>query len=172
MLLSLLILATATPAAQTADPLAPARAGQYQCVMPNREKKTCVGTTSYKIGADGGYESTTWLFLAPTPLVTMELHTRGTAKDGKLCETIRMADFQAGIVYLDGKPADAATSNAVRSQMTAAVMALDDKAACSTIKPAEDGLLLNEVAIDGAVRPDLSQKFLWVSAKDGYNLGM
>lgn len=172
MLLSLVILAATAPVPQTADPLAPARAGQYQCVIPNKEKKTCLGTTSYKIGADGGYESTTQLFLAPTPLVTMELHTRGSAKDGKLCETVKLADFQGGTVYLDGKPADDATSNAVKSQMTAAVTALDGKLACSTIKPDADGLLLNEVAIDGTARADLSQKFIWVSAKDGYKLGM
>lgn len=171
MLLSLLILAAAAPAPQSADPLAPARAGQYQCVVPNKDKKTCLGTTSYKVTGDS-YESTTQLFLAPTPLVTMEIHTRGMVKNGALCETVKLADFQAGTVYLDGKPADEATSNAVKSQMTAAVSALDGKTACSSIKPDAEGLLLNEVALDGAVRADLSQKFVWVSAKDGYNLGM
>jgi hypothetical protein len=171
MLLSLLILATAAPAPQSADPLAPARAGKYQCVVPNQEKKTCLGTTSYKVTGDG-YESTTQLFLAPTPLVTMEIHTRGTVKNGALCETIKLADFQAGTVYLNGKPADDATANAVKSQMTAAVSALDGKSACSTLKPGADGLQMNEVAIDGATRDDLSQKFVWVSPKDGYTLGM
>ncbi|MEP9360472.1 hypothetical protein [Sphingomonas sp. KR3-1] len=171
MIFSLLLLATAATG-PAADPLAPAREGKYQCVVPNLEKKTCLGTTSYKPGADGSYESTTQLFLAPTPLITMELHTRGGTKDGKLCETIKLADFQAGIVYLNGKPADDATSNAVKSQMTAAVSALDGKAACSEFKPADGGLLLNEVSIDGTARADLSQKFIWVSAKDGYSLGM
>lgn len=171
MLLSLLILATAGPAPQSADPVAPARAGKYQCVVPNQEKKTCLGTTSYKITGDS-YESTTQLFLAPTPLVTMELHTKGMLKNGALCETIKLADFQAGTVYLNGKPADDATSNAVKSQMTAAVSALDGKSACSTIKPGADGLLLNEVAIDGTTRDDLSQKFIWVGKADGYQLGM
>lgn len=171
MLLSLLILAVTAPAAQAADPLAPARAGQSQCVVPNQEKKTCLGTTSYKFTGDS-YESTTWLLLAPTPLVTMEVHTKGVLKNGALCETVNLADFQAGTVYLNGKPADDATANAVKSQFTAAVTALDGKSACSTIKPGADGQSLNEVAIDGAVRSDLSQKFVWVSAKDGYNLGM
>lgn len=171
MLLSLLILAATAPAPLGADPLAPARAGQYQCVVPNQEKKTCLGTTSYKVTGDG-YESTTQLFLAPTPLVTMEIRTKGVIKNGALCETIKLSDFQAGTVYLDGKPADPATSNAVKSQMTAAVSALDGKSACSTFKPDAGGLLLNEVAIDGATRADLSQKFIWVSPKDGYQLGM
>ncbi|MDG2532987.1 hypothetical protein P6144_04965 [Sphingomonas sp. HITSZ_GF] len=171
MLLSLLILAAATPAPQSADPLAPARSGQYQCVVPNQEKKTCLGTTSYKVSGDS-YESTTQLFLAPTPLVTMEIHTTGVVKNGQVCETVKLSDFQAGTVFLNGQPADAATSEAVKSQMTAAVSALDGKAACSAIKPDADGLLLNEVSIDGTVRADLSQKFVWVSAKDGYKLGM
>lgn len=170
MFLSLLLLANA-PAGQAADPIEPARAGQYQCVLPNREKKTCLGTTSYKI-TGGSYESTTRLFLAPKPLVTMELHTRGTIADGKLCETVKLADFQAGTVMLNGAPADENTSAAVKSQLTAAVAALDGKATCSTIKPAESGLLLNELTVDGTVRADLSQKFIWVSEKDGYGLGM
>jgi hypothetical protein len=171
MIFSLLLLTTAA-AGPAADPLAPAREGKYQCVVPNIEKKTCVGTTSYKPGPGGSYESTTQLFLNATPLVTMELHTTGGTKDGQLCETIKLSDFQAGVVYMDGKPADGPTSNAVRSQMTAAVEALNGKTACSAFKPADGGLLLNEVSIDGAVRADLSQKFIWVSAKDGYTLGM
>jgi len=172
MFSTLLILAAATAAGQPADPLAPAREGKYQCVVPNQEKKTCVGTTSYKVGPDGSYESTTRLFLAPQPLITMELHTRGGTKGSQLCETVKLADFQAGTVFIDGKPADDGTSNAVKSQLTAAVSAMDGKSACSAFKPDQDGLLLNEVSIDGTVRPDLSQKFIWVSAKDGYKLGM
>ncbi len=170
MLTSLLLLAAAAAGGQTGDPVAPARAGKTQCVVPNQEKKTCLGTTSYKVSGDS-YESITRLLLAPVPLITMELRTRGTIKDGQLCETIKLADFQAGTVYIDGKPADAATANAVKSKMSAAVSELDGKAACSAIKPDADGLLLNELSVDGAVRSDLSQKFIWVSDKDGYKLG-
>ncbi|MBC9031778.1 hypothetical protein IAG41_05180 [Sphingomonas sp. JC676] len=157
-------------ASQAADPLAEARAGKYQCVVPNEEKRTCLGTTSYKVTGNT-YESTTRIFLAPTPPITMELHTTGAAKDGKLCETVRLTDFQGAIVLLNNAPADEATSNAVKSQLTGAVAALDGKMACSTIKPAENGQLFNEVAIDGTVRPDLSQKFIWVKPEDGYTLG-
>jgi hypothetical protein len=157
-------------ASQAADPLLEARAGKYQCVVPNEEKKTCLGTTSYKV-AGNVYESTTRILLAAAPLITMELHTMGEAKDGKLCETVKLADFQSGTVFLNGAPADEATSNAVKSQLTAAVTALDGKLACAAIKPAENGLLLNEVAIDGTVRADLSQKFIWVKPEDGYTLG-
>ncbi len=169
MFASLLLLA-ATAAGGQADPVSPARAGKTQCVVPDQQKKTCLGTTSYKISGDS-YESTTRLFLAPSPLITMELRTRGTIKGDQLCETIKLADFQAGTVYVNGKPADAPTATAVKSQMAAAVSALDGKPACSTFKPGADGLLLNELTVDGAVRPDLSQKFVWVSDKDGYKLG-
>ncbi|WHU04005.1 hypothetical protein [Sphingomonas sp. NIBR02145] len=170
MLTSLLLLAAAAAGGQADDPVAPARAGKTQCVVPDQAKKTCVGTTSYKISGNS-YEATTRLFLAPTPLITMEIRTRGTVSDGQLCETIKLADFQAGTVYMNGKPAEDATANAVKSQLTAAVAPLDGKNTCTTIKPAENGLLLNELSVDGAVRPDLSQKFVWVSDKDGYKLG-
>jgi hypothetical protein len=170
MFASLLLLAAAAAGGQTADPVAPARAGKYQCVLPDREKKTCLGTTSYTISGDS-YAATTRLFLAPTPLITMELRTKGTIKNGQFCETIRLADFEAGTVYMDGKPADAPTATAVKSQMAAAITPLDGKSTCSAIKPDADGLMLNELTVDGAPRPDLSQKFLWVSAADGYKLG-
>ncbi|MDQ0250899.1 hypothetical protein J2W22_002963 [Sphingomonas kyeonggiensis] len=169
MITSLLLLALAA-AGQTADPLAPAREGKTQCVVPNAEKKTCLGTTRYKISG-ASYESTTQLFLAPTPLITMEVRTKGAIKDGQLCETISLADFQGGTVLVNGAPADEATATAVKSQMVAAISPLDGKAACTTIKPAEGGLLTNELTIDGAVRADLSQKFIWVGDKDGYKLG-
>lgn len=170
MFTSLLLLAAAAAGGQTADPVAPARAGKIQCVVPNQEKKTCLGTTSYKI-AGNSYEATTSLFLAPTPLITMEIRTRGEISDGKLCETVKLADFQAGTVYVGGKPADEATAAAVKSQLIAAVTPLDGKKTCTTIKPAEAGLLLSEIAVDGTVRPDLSQKFVWVGDEDGYKLG-
>lgn len=170
MIASLLLLAATAAAGQTADPVAPARQGKIQCVLPNQDKKTCLGMTSYRISGDG-YESATRLFLAPTPLITMEIRTRGTVKDGQFCETISLADFQNGKVLVNGAPADEATSSAVKSQMAAAVSSLDGKASCTAIKPAEGGLLLNELTIDGAVRSDLSQKFVWVGDKDGYKLG-
>ncbi len=170
MLTSLLLLAAAA-GGQSADPVAPARAGQTQCVVPDQQKKTCLGTTAYKVSGNS-YEATTRLFLNPSPLITMEIHTKGTIKGSQLCETIKLADFQAGTVYVDGKPADDATATAVKSQLAAVVSALDGKASCTTIKPTEGGLLLNEIAVEGTVRPDLSQKFVWVSDKDGYQLGM
>lgn len=170
MLTSLLLLAAAS--GPSADPLAPAREGKIQCILPNKEKKLCAGTTSYRIAPDGSYESTSKLLLAPTPLITMEVRTRGAIKDGKICEPVRIADFQAGTVYVNGAAADDATAGAVRGNLASAVAALDGKTACSAIKPADGGLLLNELAIDGAVRTDLSQKFIWVDAKEGYGLGM
>jgi len=170
MILTALLLATA-PALGQADPFAPARAGKIQCVVPNREKKTCAGTTRY-VFTGNDYVSTTWLFLAPSPLITMQMHTRGTVTDGRLCETVKLADFQAGAVMVDGKPADDATSDAVKGQLNAALASLDGKAACSTFVPAADGTILNQVTIDGAIRSDLSQPFIWVSEQDGYTLGM
>jgi len=170
MLISLLLLAAA-PAPAQADPLAPAREGKYQCVVPNLEKKTCVGTTRYRL-IPGGYGATTSLLLAPNPLITMEMHTSGKLTGDQLCETVKLADFQAGTVMLNGAPADDATSGVVKSQLATAVSPLDGKVACSTFVPGEDGLFLNQVTLDGAIRSDLSQNFIWVSEEDGYTLGM
>ena len=170
MLLPMLMMLAANPAAS--DPLAPAREGKIMCVVPNVEKKTCIGITRYRVATTDRYETTTSLFLAPSPLITMDVRTEGTVKGEEMCETVKLASFQAGTVFLNGQPADEATSGAVKSQMAAALGALDGKRACSVFVPAEDGMILNQATIDGAPRADLSQKFIWVSEGDGYTLGM
>jgi hypothetical protein len=172
MLTSLLLLA-ATAYGQTAtDPLAPARQGKIQCVVPNTEKKTCVGTTSYVFAADGSYKTTTRLLLNPEPAIIMEVANSGAVKDGKACEVIKLSDFEAAPITVAGQPADDGTAGAIRGQLGAMLGQYDGKTNCATSKPVEGGMLLNEVAIDGTAHPELSQKFIWVDPKDGYTLGM
>ncbi|WP_066795542.1 hypothetical protein [Sphingomonas soli] len=166
MLEALLILA-ASAAGPGADPLAQARAGKIQCVMPNEANKTCIGVTSYKIKADGSFESTTTLLIAPTPLITLTVTSPGTVKDGALCGPVNKADFEAAKIEMDGQPANDAVATAVRSQMAGALAPMDGKMGCST--EAADGTVT--VTLDGEIRPEMTQKTKWVSPADGYKVG-
>lgn len=155
----------------TADPLAAARAGKVQCSNPNVEKKTCLGITTYKVNPDGSFDTTTTVMVAPQPVVTMEIRSSGTVKDGALCAPIRAADFEAATFQMDGKPADAAMAGAMRAQVVAAIAPMAGKTGCTREVP--DGATAKaEVTIDGVARPELTQRVLWVLPKDGYKLGL
>lgn len=158
MIEAIFLLMTAAAPQAAADPLAAAKAGKLQCANPNVEKKTCLGLTSYKVNPDGSFLTTTTVMVAPQPVVTMEVKSAGTVKDGALCAPIRTSDFEAASIRMDGKPADPA-------------MSLAGKMGCTRETP--DGAVLKaEVTLDGVVRPELSQRTLWVSPQDGYKLGV
>jgi hypothetical protein len=169
MIALLLVLTPLSPQA-AADPLAAARAGKLQCANPNVEKKTCLGLTGYKVKADGSFESTTTVMVAPQPVITMEVKSAGTVRDGALCAPIRTSDFEAASFQMDGKPADPAIASAIRAQIVASIAPLAGKMGCTRESP--DGAVSKaEVTIDGVVRPELGQRVLWVRPEDGYRLG-
>jgi hypothetical protein len=168
MIALLLVLTTLSP--QAADPIAAARAGKLQCANPNVEKKTCLSLTRYTVKAEGSFDSTTTVMVAPQPVITMEVKSSGTVKDGAFCAPIRTSDFEAASFQMDGKPADPAIASAIRAQIVASIASLAGKTGCTRESP--DGAVSKaEVAIDGVVRPELSQRVLWVKPEDGYRLG-
>ena len=169
MLISLLLLAAAATPAQT-DPLAPARAGKIQCVGPNQEKKTCLAFGRYQVGADGSYQSTVTVLVNPSPAITMETRAKGKVENGQVCGIIRKEDYAASTFTMNGAPMDTAMADGIRAQLLAAVAPMDGKNGCSKER-AEGGVTVSEVTLDGVARPELTQRFIWVGADDGYTLG-
>ena len=165
-----LLLASTAPQAAT-DPLASARAGKLQCASPNVEKKTCMGLSSFKVNPDGSFESVTTIVVAPQPLITMEVKTPGTVKDGALCSPIRKTDFEAATFKMDGKPLDEAMATAIRTQIVGSITPMLDKMGCARETP--DGAAFKaEVTLDGVAHPELTQRVSWVKPEDGYKLGL
>jgi len=166
---ALLILAAAS-AGQAADPLAEARAGKVQCVNPNRATKTCMGIGSYTVRPDGSFDSSVTIMIVPTPLITMEVRSSGKVENGQVCSVIHKADYDSAKLAMDGGAVNSAMDQAIRAQMGAAIAPLDGKKACSTEK-ADGDVLLAQATIDGVARPELTQKFIWVSPDEGYKIG-
>jgi hypothetical protein len=169
MLLTLMMLLAAGQGA--ADPLAPARAGKMQCVAPNKEKKTCLAIGSFTVRPDGSYDSVVTVMINPVPAITMETRSTGKVENGAVCGTVRKEDYAAAKLTLDGAPMDEAMAAGVRTQVAAAVASMDGKYGCSHDKPDGD-MFVAEVTLDGVARPELTQKFIWIGADDGYKLGM
>jgi hypothetical protein len=171
MIEALFLLMTAAAAQAAADPLAAAKAGKLQCANPNVEKKTCLGLTSYKVNPDGSFTTITTVIVAPQPLVTMEVKSAGTVRDGALCAPIRTSDFEAASIQMDDKPADPAVASAIRAPVVASLASLAGKMGC-TRESADGAVSRAEVTIDGVPRPELTQRVLWVKPDEGYRLGL
>jgi hypothetical protein len=165
-----LLLAASAPQA-AADPLAPVRAGKLQCANPNIEKKTCMALSSYKLNADATYEATTTLLIAPQPQITMQVKSAGKIVDGQFCGPIRKEDFDAATLTMDGAAMDPSMAAAIQGQVVAAITPMLGKTGCTRETP--DGATLKaEVTLDGVARPEMTQRVLWVSAANGYKLGL
>ena len=169
-MIDLLIALASVAAGQTTDPLAPAREGKLQCIVPNTEKKTCMGLATYTMRADGSYDSVTTTALAPTPLITMETRISGKIENGQVCNTIRTADLTGSDFKMDGAPMDPAMAEGIKAQIVAAVGAMDGKKACST-ESADGDVRVAAITVDGVRHPELDQRFIWVGPADGYKVG-
>ncbi len=167
MLLSLLILAS--PAAAAADPLAPARAGQLQCINPNVAAKTCQAMGTFTVAADGSYQTVTRTVINPQPLIIMEVKGKGKAEGELTCGTLDKADYEAATFTMDGAAMAEEIAGTIRTQLLGAIAPLAGKKACIAQKP-EGDLILAEVTLDGTARPDLTQKMLWVKPDAGYKV--
>jgi hypothetical protein len=166
MFATLLLLATAVGA----DPLAEARAGKIQCITPNHETRTCMGIASYTMRPDDSFDSVMTMMIAPAPLMTMEVHSSGKVEGDAVCNIVRKADYDRATMTVDGEPANAETQQAIRAQILPSIATMEGKNACVRGK-AEGGVSVAEATLDGVVRPELDQRYIWVEPGDGWKIG-
>lgn len=169
MFASLLILAT-VGADAPADPLAPARVGQLQCVNPNKEKKTCMAIATITVKPDGSYTQAIDTMINPTPLIVMQTRSSGAIEGELTCETIRKEDFAAATFTMEGTPLDPAMGDGIKAQVLGAIDPLLGKKGCTAYKP-EGDLITTQVTIDGVARNEFNQKLLWIKPDEGYKVG-
>jgi hypothetical protein len=169
MLVTLMLLLAAGQA--TPDPLAQARAGKLQCVQPNKEKKTCLAIGSYTVKPDGSYESAVTVLINPAPAMTMETRSKGKVENGQVCGVILKEDYDAAKLTMGGAPMDETMAAGVRTQIGSVLAPMVGKKGCSSEK-ADGEMMISEVSLDGVAHPEMTQKFVWVGADEGYTLGM
>ena len=169
----LIVLALSAPAfsASAADlgPLAPAAQGKVQCFRPNEVAKTCQSLGSYKISPSGEIENTATMMISTSPQVVMTTHAPAVIKAGKDCGVLKAEHIDASTFVVEGKPADAQQTAALRTQMKAALKNTLGHEVCSAYVP-NGAALLATSTFDGFARPDLDQKVIWVSPSEGYKV--
>jgi hypothetical protein len=169
--LIVLALSGAAFSARAADlgPLAPAAEGKLQCFHPNEVAKTCQSIGSYKISPGGEIENTASMMISSSPQVVMTTHAPATIKAGKDCGVLKAEHIDASTFVVEGKPADAQQTAALRAQMKVALKGVIGHEVCSAYLP-NGAALMASSTFDGLARPDLDQKMIWVSPADGYKV--
>jgi hypothetical protein len=169
----LIVLALCAPplSARAADlgPLAPAAEGKVQCYQPNEVAKTCQSIGSYRIGPGGEIENTASMMISTSPQVVMTTRAPAVIKAGKDCGVLKAEHIDASTFVVEGKPADAAQTAALRAQMKGALRSVIGHEVCSAYLP-NGAALMATSTIDGMANPSLDQKVIWVSPAEGYKV--
>ena len=145
-----ILLAASAAQPTSANPLAPALAGQLECHFPNDQAKTC-------------------RLLAPQGPVTLEVTSDATVKKDTVCGIILRSDLDKGQLKVADHALTPAEAAPIIEQIAQAMAPMFDKEACSTFVPSGDGLTIKS-SIAGTPRPELDQPMKWVAPAAGYKV--
>lgn len=170
MLAALMLLAAAA-AGQEGDALAPAREGRIRCIAPDVRARTCATLVRYSVRDDGRFDALVTGVVSTEPVIVIEYNTDGQIEEGAVCSRVRPADFTAGKLSKDGAPLAPGVESAVRSKVMLALQPLAGRKRCYRDRVNGEGVL-SDVTIDGALRPELAVRAIWVRPEDGYAPGL
>jgi hypothetical protein len=164
-------LALFSPAAlcEPPSPIARAEKGDVQCYAPDKVRKTCESTASYKTMPDGKIQNVAIILVGLKPVVVMQTVTLVSIKNGQICGPIKQADIDRATYTVDGAPATAKQIEVLHQQMTDSMATLLNADICTTYLPNGDGLTARET-VDGVSQPKLDQHVIWVTPADGYKV--
>jgi hypothetical protein len=151
-------------------PIEPAGKGMLQCHQPNHARKTCQSLAGYRLLADGVVENTAWVGLPTMPVTVMEVVSKATIRDERVCGSILQSDVDAAHFAVEGVEVDGATTADYRKRVTVLYASMMDREIC-TAYVADGDTLISRPFIDGVAVPQMSQRVVWVSPEDGYRVG-
>ena len=151
------------------SPIGPAAQGQLQCYTPDVARKTCQSLAAYKGGANGAIDNIAIVLISQSPPISMTTVSPVVIKANQVCGSIRPQDIDAASFTLSDRPADSAQTATLRQQMQSAMKDFFGHEICTAYVPA-GGSLLAKVTVDGASRPTMDQRVIWVSPADGYRV--
>ena len=165
-----MFLAIVAAAAAYAAPLTPAGTGQIQCYVPDTAKKTCSSMAYYQARDDGGFDNRAVILLNKSPVVTLDMTTRVTIKDGAVCGALRAEDIAAARVTVGDHVMTADESGPVLNQITQGLSNVIGHEICTAYVPDASGKLTAQASMDGKRQAEQDQPVLWISPSDGYTV--
>jgi len=165
MLTALLAAAALTA---SADPLAPAAAGQVQCYHPNVERHTCRSIAAYTPNGDGSWTNTSTVLVSKRPELILRTSAQVREQNGAVCGQIHASDLTSGTLTLNGQEMPAEDAAPLLAQAPALIGKALDRDICTTWQG--DGQTTAAATVDGEAHPELNQTVMWVSPSD-YHVG-
>ena len=159
----------AAPASAQTDVLAPAREGQLQCYVPNAPAKTCQSLAGYSFDAQGGIMSQGDVMVMPQPLIVMRVSTPVALRNGAVCGPISPEDLQRATFTIDGVAANETETQNIRAALAQQLAGLLNVDVCTTFTP-ESGGFRADATFNGAPRPEMTQRVIWVRPDDGWRV--
>jgi hypothetical protein len=155
--------------AQDGDVLAPARQGQMQCFVPDAARKTCQSIGAYVFEANGVIQNTADVLIVPEPAIVMRITAPVTVRDNAVCGPLTLDDVNHAQFTISGRPASDEETQQIRAEVAQQLAPLINVETCVGVRTV-DGALRAETALNGVLRPDLSQPIIWVRPEDGYRV--
>lgn len=160
-----LIVAAAVVGAAPADPIGPAKQGLVQCYAPDQSKKTCRSIGAYTVQSDGRIQNAATTLISKSPLIVMKTQAPVTIKAGAICGTIQQTDLDTASFTYEGADLQGEDLAKLKTAIGAAMTPLIGHEVCTSFA-ADGDMLSGQVSLDGARKPDMDQKVLWVSPSD------
>lgn len=160
------------PAAHAVElgPLAPVAEGKVSCVSPNTAARTCSSMDIYRLGQGGEIQDENVEMVSASPLIIMTTHSRVQVAANVECSAPRPSDFATASFSVEGRPADAALTARLRSNVHAFLQPMMSHKVCAIYRPQGEGMLMT-FAIDGKALPSLDRHMIWVSPEEGWKVG-
>jgi hypothetical protein len=171
--MSMLLFVLATASATTSknvDPLTPALSGKLQCYQPDLQKKTCASLAGYTSNGDGSFNNKALVRLSASPLLVWSSDTTVFVKSGAVCGRTQKTTIEASQFSLTGQAVVGNQLTTLRDRVTTAFAPMLDREICTTYVPTKSGFTAT-VTVDGVADPKLTQQVIWVSTKDGFQVG-
>jgi len=160
-----LIVAAAVAGAAPEDPIGPAKQGLVQCYAPDAAKKTCRSIGAYAVQADGTIQNAATTLISKSPAIVMRTTAPVKIKAGAVCGVIQQADLDNASFTYEGAALQGDDLAKLKAAIGSAMTPLIGHEVCTTFT-ANGDMLSGEVSLDGARKPDMDQKVVWVSPSD------
>jgi hypothetical protein len=145
-----------------ADPLANARAGMTQCYTPDVARRSCRGLVAFEFHPDGSIMSREQVLIEANTVIFVS--STGYVRGAALCGPIRVEDYERAEFAIDGEPATAEQTAAMREMMVRR-MSRRVGEICTTFEDAGDTYRVR-ARWNGETLP--VKTMVWVRPSDGY----
>lgn len=168
-ILALLAALASDVAPDLPEPIAPAALGKAQCYSPDLARKVCRSINTYALRPDGQIANTATVVIEKSPAVLITTVSISTVVNRRVCTVVKKGDLLAATFTVNGDaPAEDQTAQ-LRVAILSGWAGLIDHAVCVSFVADGSGFVAH-TAFDGLPRPNLDQRMMWVTPKDGWKV--